>query len=103
MPDALRWLGGRLGIDWEAHERVLRVVSPRVLTPKVEHERRYMFAGSADRLVPPEHVHALWEHWGRPRIEWYHGTHLSFHSNKKVRGLMRDALHDSGLMQHAFG
>ena len=50
-----------------------------------------------DRLVPPEHVHKLWEHWERPRIAWYHGTHLSFHFDRDVRALMHDAYIESGL------
>ena len=34
-------------------------------------------AGRGDRIVPPEHPHALWLHWGCPRIHWYSGSHLA--------------------------
>ena len=97
LPGPLRWLGTQLGIEWDALEKILRVVSPRALKPRVPLERRYMFGGLADRLVPPEHVHKLWEHWERPRIAWYHGTHLSFHFDRDVRALMHDAYIESGL------
>src|ERR1035441_3662442 len=35
---------------------------------------RFLYAGIADRLVHPrDQVTRLWEHWGRPEIQWYHG------------------------------
>ncbi len=96
-PRILIRLGERLGLPWEDMRAIMRVVSPLALRPKIPFERRFIFGGLADRLVPPAHVRALWEHWGRPRIAWYHGSHLSFHWEPEVRALMRDALESSGL------
>ena len=42
----------------------MSVVSPLALMPRVAHERRYIFGAVADRLVPPDQVRDLWEHWG---------------------------------------
>jgi len=100
-PRALMWLGEKLGIDWDTVERIMRVVSPLAIEPRVPHRNRYLFGGLADRLVPPEHVHNLWEHWQRPRIAWYTGSHLSFRWETEVRSLMREAFDDSGLLAHA--
>jgi len=77
----------------EAHmDEVLRVVSPLALTPKVPHERRFIYAGAGDRLVPADQVRDLWRHWDRPRIEWYQGAHLTFSAHPGVREMVREAL-----------
>jgi hypothetical protein len=36
-------------------------------------------------------VRALWEHWQRPRLAWYNGSHLSFGREREVRALLREA------------
>jgi hypothetical protein len=77
---------------------VLSVVSPLALEPKVPHERRYIFGAVADRLVPPDQVRDLWRHWGRPRMVWYQGGHVTFRFHEPVRLLLRDAFRESGLV-----
>ncbi len=83
--------------NWEHINEILRVVSPLALSPKVPHERRYIFGGIADRLVPPNQVWALWQHWERPRILWYAGSHVSIHWEPEIRALVREALRASDL------
>jgi hypothetical protein len=61
----------------------------------VPHERRYLFAAVADRLVPADQVRDLWRHWERPRIEWYQGGHLTFPRHAGVRALVDGALRES--------
>ncbi len=78
-------------------DEVLRVVSPLALEPRVPHERRYLFGGVADRLVPADQVRDLWRHWDRPRIEWYQGAHVTFSAHPGVRRLIGEALRESGL------
>ncbi len=85
------------GIEEEHMAEILRVVSPLHLPPRVPHERRYIFAAVADRLVPADQVRDLWRHWGRPRIEWYQGAHLTFTAHAHVRRMLREALRESGL------
>jgi hypothetical protein len=34
-------------------------------------------AGRGDQIVPPDHPHTLWQHWGEPSINWYSGSHLA--------------------------
>ena len=39
----------------------------------------------------------LKDHWGRPRLDWYQGSHTSFGFESTVRDLLTDALGRSGL------
>jgi X-Pro dipeptidyl-peptidase (S15 family) len=81
-------------------KRLSRVVSPLALPPRVPHEGRFVYAGLADRLVHPRHqVVRLWEHWGRPEIIWYPGSHIGFMRSKPVGRFVRAALVRSGLVE----
>jgi hypothetical protein len=75
----------------------MRVVSPLALEPQIPRERRWIFGGVADRLVPSDQVRDLWEHWDKPRIAWYPGSHLTFRLHPSVPKLVLTALVDSGL------
>jgi len=85
------------GLDRERAERVLRVVSPLALAPLVPAECRWIFAGSADQLVPAAHVQRLVEHWGEPRTHWYEGAHLTFGAHAGVARHLAEALRGAGL------
>jgi hypothetical protein len=56
---------------------VYRVHSPLTFPLRVAKERVLIIAGRGDRIVPPEHPHALWRHWGEPSIHWFSGSHLA--------------------------
>ena len=78
---------------------VLRVVSPLALPPRVPQDRRFIFAGLADRLVHPRRqVGTLWEHWQQPAIHWYEGSHVGFLWSGAVRNFVHRALATSGLV-----
>jgi hypothetical protein len=101
LPDvALRALD-RGGFGLARLERLLRVVSPLHVAPRVPRQRRYVYAGVADRLATPEHARDLWEHWERPRAVWYDGSHVSFLWEPEVRAIIEEALLESGLHAHA--
>ncbi len=87
----------RSGIQEQDMRDIMKVVSPLHLEPKLPRERRYIFGGIADRLVPADQVRDLWLHWERPRIVWYQGAHLTFRAHAAVRRLVREALRESGL------
>ncbi|HXQ20693.1 MAG TPA: hypothetical protein VN812_03405 [Candidatus Acidoferrales bacterium] len=57
--------------------RIYRVHSPLTYPPRVEKRRLLILAGRGDQIVPPEHPHALWRHWGEPEIYWFSGSHLA--------------------------
>lgn len=78
-------------------DAVHRVVSPLAMPAKLPGERRYIFAGAGDRMSTAGQAHRLWEAWGRPKIQWYHGGHIGFFMAGSVRQFVNDALTESGL------
>jgi pimeloyl-ACP methyl ester carboxylesterase len=68
----------RAGMCWPHVGEVLSVIAPLSMRPKVSHDRLYVFAGSCDRIVPPQQAVDLWTHWQRPHLAWYGGGHFSF-------------------------
>ncbi len=84
-----------IGMPWDDIEKMTKVISPTALKPKVAAKRRYIYAGLLDRLARPEDPIDLWEHWGRPKIEWYHGNHITFPWEKTVNTFIDEALDES--------
>jgi hypothetical protein len=77
-----RWEGAL-----EPARLISKVVSPLATAPLVPIDRRFVYAGLADRIIHPHHqIMRLWEHWNRPEIHWYEGGHtLFFRSNAAAR------------------
>jgi dienelactone hydrolase len=73
------------------------VVSPLVLDPKPPRDRRYLFAGTGDRMSTAGQARRLWEHWERPRMAWYPGGHVGFFWASDVSRFVEDALTEAGL------
>ena len=48
------------------------------LAPVIPRERIHLFAAKDDRFFHPDLVRAMWRRWGRPRIRWYAGSHMTF-------------------------
>jgi hypothetical protein len=86
------------GVTEEKMDALLRVVSPLAMQPLVSHERRAIFAGVADRVVPAVEASTLWLHWEKPRIAWYQGTHRAFLSTTEGRTFIATALRDAGVV-----
>jgi len=80
---------------------VHRVVSPLVLSPKVEPDRRFLFAGIGDRMSTSRQARLLWEHWARPKMAWYPGGHVGFFWAGQVSRFVEDALASSGLTERS--
>jgi hypothetical protein len=94
---AAEWLGFPLAQIKE----VLRVVSPLAMPPQIAHARRFIYAGTADRLAPPHHAFDLWHHWEKPRVLWYQGSHVSFLMEPSVQALLREALDARAMLDEA--
>jgi hypothetical protein len=73
------------GLFGELADQVHRVVSPLSFDCRVLPDRRFIYAGVADRMAKPEAAHRLWEHWGEPSICWYGGSHVGFALSREVR------------------
>lgn len=86
------------GLVHDEVQELHRVVSPLALEPKVAFEHRWIFGAVADRLVPSDQVRDLWRHWGRPRIVWYQGAHVTFRMHAEVGAMIEDALRACGLV-----
>jgi len=86
------------GIREETLKALLSPVSPLELEPVVPHERRAIFAGIVDRVVPPVQAHGLWRHWEQPRIGWYQGAHQRFIRATEGREVLEDTLRDAGML-----
>jgi len=42
-------------------------------------------ASLSDRICAPDQAQALWEHWERPSIHWFEGSHLAHFGRRAVR------------------
>jgi hypothetical protein len=98
-PGLLLRAAERLGFSWDQLEDLLRVVSPLAMPPRVPWQRRFLFAGVADRLAPPEQARDLWVHWERPKVLWYQGSHVSYLVEPGVQEMIEEALTETGVLR----
>jgi hypothetical protein len=94
-PPRMLEMAASLGFDWTKVEHVLRVISPLAVSPLIPKERRFIFGGLGDRIVPTSQVKELWKHWDRPKTMWYRGSHLSFYWERQVHDWLRPILRTS--------
>jgi len=78
-------------------EAVIEAVSPLAVAPKVPADRRFIFAGTGDRLALPGHATRLWEHWEHPQVSWYRGSHVGYLWSRQVAAFLEDSLAGAGL------
>jgi len=97
MPTLHRRYMETQGIEHPQLSALMAPVSPLHRPCAVEHARRYIFAATADQLVSPQQPLDLWNHWDRPAMHWYHGSHLSVRQEQGGRTLIERALHETGL------
>lgn len=76
MSHAVRRLLKATGRSIVDFRRYLAVTSPLTYAPLLPRERLMIIGGVGDRLVPPKHTRLLWEHWRRPRLHWFPGSHV---------------------------
>jgi len=86
------------GVTEEKMGALLHPISPLALDPLLGRERRAIFAGVADRVVPAIEANSLWRHWEKPRIVWYQGTHHAFLGTTEGRTLVATALREAGIV-----
>lgn len=101
VPPGVAALLARSGFPLARIEELLRVVSPLAMPVRVPRERRFVYAGTADRLAPPEQAWSLWRHWERPHVTWYQGSHVSFLFEPAVQELLREALSAEALLRRS--
>ena len=64
------------GVGDDLLERALAAHSPLTYPAVLPRDRLMIVAGLGDRLAPPEQSEMLWEHWARPEIHWFPGSHV---------------------------
>jgi pimeloyl-ACP methyl ester carboxylesterase len=64
------------GIPLEKVRHTIAPVTPLTYDPVLPKHRLMIIGGAGDRLAPPKHSRLLWDHWKRPRMHWYPGSHL---------------------------
>lgn len=72
--------------------RIHRVVTPTAFTCQIGRERRFIYAGTADRLATPNQPYLLWDHWDRPSICWTQRSHMFTMMSADVRRFVRNAV-----------
>jgi hypothetical protein len=96
-PGSLRRKADQANLVGEDAKQVARLATPLALPALVPTDRLFIAAGLADRMATPAQALALWEHWGRPRIEWFNSNHVAFLWSGRVTGFVREALHKTGV------
>ena len=91
-PWAVRNADPGFHVDWQVIRELTHMVSPLAFEPKVPADRRFIYAGIADRVVRPDQARALWRHWDRPPIHWYPGGHVMAQFKESVYDFVEDAL-----------
>jgi len=93
-PDIAR-LANEYGVLGQVADDAHRVVSPLAMDCKVPFERRYVFAGLADRMSTFGQARKLWLHWDQPPLATYAGGHVGFFFSGAVRRYVDDAITNS--------
>ena len=97
------WIMRRYSDEFEVDQRLVRavsrVISPLAFAPLVPRERRFIYAGIADRVVKPYQPRALWRHWQEPEIHWFSGGHVLGIWNDTIGDFLVSALETSGMVR----
>jgi len=91
-PPAISQRAQQFGVLGTVADEVHRVVSPLAMTCLVAPERRYIYAGLADRMSTFGQARRLWLHWERPALATYPGGHIGFYWARSVKTLVTKAM-----------
>ena len=99
LSEEKRLAGEALGLTEEVLEQAWAPHAPLLHTPRVAKAGRLIVAGLADRICPPDQALALYEHWERPAIHWFPGTHLVPIGRRATRARMERHLRETLLAE----
>ena len=100
-PWVMRRYDDEFQLDWKLIRAISHVVSPLAFTPRLPRERRFIYAGIADRVVRPDQPRALWRHWDRPEIHWFSGGHVLGMFKPGIGAFLERCLTDAGMARAA--
>lgn len=82
-----------LGKDVRVAREMLAPSCPLSFQPRLPRERLMVIGGVGDRLAPPRHARLLWDHWDRPALHWFPGSHVLHLDRGEYFRAMKDFLH----------
>jgi pimeloyl-ACP methyl ester carboxylesterase len=82
----------RRGVTRDVLEKAYAPVCPLSYPLAIPRERAFILAGRGDRITPPRHVRLLWEHWQRPEVHWFAGSHLLHFGRSRAFARLDDFL-----------
>jgi dienelactone hydrolase len=86
----LRPLLAQLGMTLEDVRRYTAVHTPLQHASLLPPERLLVIGADGDGITQPYQAQLLWEHWDRPRVHWYAGSHsIHVHRGTYLRELGR--------------
>jgi len=88
-PWAYQAYGGDMKTDYGLVYEAMHPVAPLTFQPRVDADRRYIYAGVADRVARPDQARALWRHWGKPEIEWLPSGHVMASMKSELKPFLR--------------
>lgn len=99
MGTVLRRLASRGGWSLAEARQHLAPSSPLTWDAVIPKDRLFVIGGAGDRLAPPKHARLLWEHWRRPRLHWFPGSHLLHFDRGRYLEEMARFLADAGFLR----
>ena len=70
-----KWLAG--GGTRESLEALMKTIDPATYGERVRGRQILMLNADHDEVIPKACTEALWQAFGRPKIQWYHAGHYS--------------------------
>ena len=80
---------------------VHKVVSPLAMAPAAPRDARAIFAGMGDRLATADQARRLWDHWERPDLCWFPGSHVGYLWSDKAWRFVDECVRSRGLAVEA--
>ncbi|MCA9772670.1 MAG: alpha/beta hydrolase [Myxococcales bacterium] len=78
--------------------RLMAVHTPLTHSLKIPKERTLIVCGVGDRMAPPWHSQALWEHWGHPALLWTRASHLLILDRQRTFRTVVKFLREQGII-----
>jgi hypothetical protein len=82
----------RHGLLGPSRDAVHGVIAPLAMPCLVPVEARHIYSGVGDRMTTPGQAYALWNHWDRPNVCWYSGSHSGAGWSREVHRFVESAL-----------
>jgi hypothetical protein len=82
----------RHGLLGPSRDAIHRMIAPLAVPCLVPAEARHIYSGVGDRMTTPGQAYALWNHWDRPNVCWYGGSHCGAGWSREVHRFVDAAL-----------